>query len=63
MQKPKKMTPMPTLRVRRGLYAACHVAMAGYEAAEGRGDVSNADAERIEEAMAWIESLSASRPA
>jgi hypothetical protein len=56
-KKEPKMIPKPTLCVRRGLYAACHVAMASYDAADGRGDVSHEDAKRIEEAMIWLESF------
>jgi hypothetical protein len=58
MKKQPKMILKPTLRVQRGLYAACHVAMAGYDAADGLGDVTHEDAKRIREAMTWLEALS-----
>lgn len=45
----------PSLGVLRGLYAACNVALAAFEAAsDGSGDVTKTDAMRIEAAMIWI---------
>lgn len=53
----------PTPAALRGIVAACQVALANFDAAsDGSGDVSVADARRIQLALAWARAALAGKP-
>lgn len=55
--KSKVAAPKLTKPKIEGIIAACHVALAAYDAAEGSGDVGHDDARRIRNALDWAKKV------